>query len=61
MNVTTPSGVTVYVPSPGTVTVSTEFPVLGSTNLAGTVLSISTVFSSPFTVVVPPVNVGVPD
>ena len=60
VNVTVPSGATVYVPSPSIVTESTGFPVFGSTNLAGLSSSISTVFSSPFTVTFPPSNVGLP-
>ena len=60
LKVTVPSGATVYVPSPSTVNESTLSPVLGSTNLAGTVSSISTVFSSPLTIAVPPWNSGLP-
>ena len=60
VNVTVPSGDTVYVPSPSIVTESTGSPVFGSTNLAGLSSLISTVFSSPFTVTFPPSNVGLP-
>ncbi len=60
VNVTVPSGATVYVPSPSIVTESTGSPVFGSTNLAGLSSSISTVFSSPFTVTFPPWNTGLP-
>ena len=60
VNVTVPSGATVYVPSPSTVSESTLSPVFGSTNFAGTVSSISTVFSSPLTIAVPPWNTGLP-
>ena len=62
VNVTSPVfGSIVYVPSFGTFTVvsSVGCPVAGSTNLAGFVVSISTVSSLPLTVVFPPVNVGV--
>ena len=62
VKVTSPDfGSIVYVPSFGTLTVvsSVGFPVVGSTNLAGFVVSISTVSSLPLTVVLPPVNVGV--
>ena len=54
-NVTVPSGATVYVPSPGIVLV-----VLPSSNVAGTVSSIGTVSSLPFTVVLPPSKAGLP-
>ena len=59
VNVTVPSGATVYVPSPSIVTESTGSPVFGSTSLAG-LSDNSTVFSSPFTVVLPGVNTGLP-
>ena len=60
VNVTVPSGATVYVPSPSIVTESTGFPVFGSTNLAGLSSLISTVFSLPSIVTVPPLNSGLP-
>ena len=59
VNVTLPSLI-VYVPSPSTVTESTGSPVLGSTSLAGTSVSISTVSSLPLIFTDPPVNSGVP-
>ena len=62
VNVTSPdSGSIVYVPSFGTliVVLSVGWPVSGSTNFAGLVLSISTVFSTPLTVVLPGVKFGV--
>ena len=61
LNVTSPVlGSIVYVPSPSTVTESTGSPVLGSTSLAGTSLSISTVSSLPLIFAEPPSNSGVP-
>ena len=60
VNVTVPSGATVYVPSPSIVTESTGSPVFGSTNLAGLSSLISTVFSLPSIVTVPPLNSGLP-
>ncbi len=54
-NVTVPSGATVYVPTPSTVLV-----VDPSSNVAGTSSLISTVFSTPSTVTVPPLNSGLP-
>ena len=61
LNVTSPVlGSIVYVPSPSTVTESTGSPVLGSTSLAGTSLSISTVSSLPLIFADPPLNTGVP-
>ena len=59
VNVTVPSGATVYVPSPSIVTESTGSPVFGSTNLAG-LSDNSTVFSTPLTVVLPASNSGFP-
>ena len=55
VNVTLPVSSIVYVPSPGTF-----FSVVPSSNVGFTALSISTVFSLPFTVTFPPSNVGVP-
>ena len=55
VNVTVPSGATVYVPSPGT-----SLVVEPSSNVAGLVSSSSTVFSTPLTVVLPGVNSGLP-
>ena len=61
VNVTVPSGATVYVPSPSTTTGSVVgFPVFGSINFAGAFSSISTVFSTPLIVVFPPTNSGFP-
>ena len=60
VKVTVPSGATVYVPSPSIVTESTGSPVFGSTNLAGLSSLISTVFSLPSIVTVPPLNSGLP-
>ena len=54
-NVTVPSAATVYVPTPSTVLV-----VEPSSNVAGTSSLISTVFSTPSTVTVPPLNSGLP-
>ena len=48
-NVTVPSGATVYVPSPGIILVFDP-----SSNVAGVSSSISTVFSTPSTVALPP-------
>ena len=62
VNVTSPVfGSIVYVPSFGTliVVLSVGCPVSGSTNFAGLVSSISTVFSTPLTVVLPGVKLGV--
>ena len=62
VNVTSPLfGSIVYVPSFGTLIVvsSVGCPVVGSMNLAGFVVSISTVFSTPLTVVLPGVKFGV--
>ena len=53
--VTVPSAATVYVPTPGTTLV-----VEPSSNVAGTVSLIATVFSTPSTVTVPPLNSGLP-
>ena len=53
--VTVPSAATVYVPTPSTVLV-----VEPSSNVAGTSSLISTVFSTPSTVTVPPLNSGLP-
>ena len=52
-NVTVPSAATVYVPTPSTVLV-----VEPSSKVAGTASLISTVFSTPSTVTVPPLNSG---
>ena len=60
VNVTVPSSATVYVPSPSIVTVVTSCPVLGSISFAGTLLSISTVFSTPSIVTLPPMKFGLP-
>ena len=59
VNVTVPSGDTVYVPSPSIVTESTGSPVFRSTSFAG-LSDNSTVFSTPLTVVLPGVNSGFP-
>ena len=53
--VTVPSAATVYVPTPSTVLV-----VEPSSNVAGTSSLIATVFSTPSTVTVPPLNSGLP-
>ena len=53
--VTIPSAATVKVPTPSTV-----FVVEPSSNVAGTSSLISTVFSTPLTVTVPPLNSGLP-
>ena len=56
-NVTVPSAATVYVPTPSTV-----LAVEPSSNVAGTVSLIGTVFSTPLTLTltVPPLNSGLP-
>ena len=53
--VTVPSVATVYVPTPSIVLVTEP-----SSNVAGTSSLISTVFSTPSTVTVPPLNSGLP-
>ena len=54
-NVTVPSAATVYFPSPGI-----TFSVEPSSNVAGLVSSISTVFSTPSIVTLPPMKFGLP-
>ena len=54
-NVTVPSAATVSVPTPSTVLV-----VEPSSKVAGTASLIATVFSTPSTVTVPPLNSGLP-
>ena len=61
VNVTSPVlGLILYVPSPSTVTESTESPVLGSISFAGSSVLISTVSSFPLIFTDPPLNTGVP-